>query len=160
MSKKGGGKVELRTRTKAASHISAICYSPTEPDPFFCEFLTIFHSNKGEEAYLVLPDPALAPDEDGLHLRRHHLHAGAGGARDAQLEGDAGVRGHTAPLRVPASQSGIEMRHLHGGCKNTSSLGCVNSRPAGFTEPRTRLSLHVWTYSECGKANRIKRIKK
>ena len=79
---------------------------------------------EGEEQYkqaarthLVLPDPALAPDEDGLHLRRHHLHAGSGGARDAQLEGDAGVRRHAATLRVPATNAidrGLECEQMHG----------------------------------------------
>ena len=80
--------------------------------------------------HLVLPDPALAPDEDGLHLRRHHLHAGAGRARDAQLEGHAGVRRHAAALRVPATNSidrGLECEKMHARPK----LYCRSQRKDG-----------------------------
>ncbi len=49
--------------------------------------------------HLVVPDPALAPDEDGLHLRGHDLSPGR--ADDAQLHGNARVGGHAAATGVP-----------------------------------------------------------
>ena len=98
---------------------------------------------KKEEAHLVLSDPALAPDEDGLHLRRHHLHSGAGRARDAQLEGDAGVRGHAASLRIPAA-----VRSRMDGLEFWNATNCghdPNCILAGESEPghtQNALKLH------------------
>ena len=65
----------------------------------------IFHSNKEEgekkkeEAHLVLSDPALAPDEDGLHLRAQGLLSG-----DPQLDGQAGVGSYTSTFGIPGQR--------------------------------------------------------
>ena len=49
-----------------------------------------------------MPGSALAPDEDGLHLRGHDLAAGR--AHDAQLHGHASVRRHAAAPGVAACE--------------------------------------------------------
>ena len=49
----------------------------------------------------VFSNSALAPDEDRLHLWRHHLDALAGGSDDAELKGDTGVGCHATSLWVP-----------------------------------------------------------
>ena len=45
---------------------------------------------------IVLPRPALTPDQDGLHLGGQALLPG-----DPQLQGQPGVGGHTSTLAVP-----------------------------------------------------------
>ena len=48
----------------------------------------------------VFADATLTPNENGLHLRRHHL-AVTGRPRDAQFQGHAGVSRHAAAFGVP-----------------------------------------------------------
>ena len=48
---------------------------------------------------LVLPGPALAPDQNGFHLRGETLLPG-----DAQLQGQAGVGGHASTFAVSEEQ--------------------------------------------------------
>ena len=45
---------------------------------------------------LVLPSPALAPDQNGFHLRGETLLPG-----DAELQGETSVGGHASTLAVP-----------------------------------------------------------
>ena len=60
--------------------------------------------------YLVLPDPALTPDENGLHLGGHHLETTGGGADDSQLKGHSRVGCHSTSLGVAIHMIGEEKR--------------------------------------------------
>ena len=75
--------------------------------PGLCEVLgmmrferEIVHSERKSGAYpdsdlLVLPSPALAPDQNGFHLRGETLLPG-----DAELQGETSVGGHASTLAV------------------------------------------------------------
>ncbi len=57
-------------------------------------------------ADLVVPDPALAPDENRFHLGRHHLHASRR-SDDAQLHGDSSVSRHATAFGVAVGTKAV-----------------------------------------------------
>jgi len=49
---------------------------------------------------IVFSGPALAPDQDGLHLGGHHLGTAAVGPADSELQCDSSMGSHPSSLRV------------------------------------------------------------
>ena len=63
--------------------------------------------------YLVLPDSALAPDEDGLHLWWHGFESTiVWGTSNSQLQSNAGMGSHTSALGVATRKKTSESDRL------------------------------------------------
>jgi len=57
----------------------------------------------GEVLYfhiIILPSPALAPDQNSLHLGGHHLDTLSRGSENSEFQGNTSMSGHTSFLAV------------------------------------------------------------